>query len=102
MGWFSSTLSLESEASLACDRQRLKALTPEQLQRKADEWVGMLYTQRTVIDCQPRRIQELEIAIATGAARPMDHLALAREIEAQLHPQQMREPLRRGNGAGLV
>ena len=102
MSWFSATLSLESEASLAIDRQRMRSLNHQQLQERAEEWLKMLYSQQSIINCCARRVQELEIAIATGVAQPIDHLQLAREIEAELRPQQVREPLRLRSQNGLV
>jgi len=94
MSWFSASLSLEQDASLAIDRQKMRRLSHQQLQARADEWLKTMYTQHAIINSSVRHIQELEISIALGNTKPLDHLALAREIEAELRAQQVGEPLR--------
>jgi hypothetical protein len=94
MSWFSATLSLESEASLAIGKRKMRELSHRELQDRADQWLATLYTQHQIINSCMRHIQELEINIAMGNAQPIDHLALAREIEAELRSQQVAEPLR--------
>jgi hypothetical protein len=100
MSWFSASLSLEQDASLAIDRQKMRRLSHQQLQARADEWLKTMYTQHAIINSSVRHIQELEISIALGNAKPLDHLALAREIEAELKTHQMSKPLRLRSESG--
>ena len=78
--WFDPSFSLETEASLAISQQKMRQLTHQQLQAEAEGWIRIIYNQQQIINCCARWIQELEISIALGQVKSMDHLAMAREL----------------------
>jgi hypothetical protein len=80
MGWFRAELSLERRASLAIEQQKMKELPMQELQERAAGWMQTLCVQREIVNSLARRVQELEIGIALGQAKPLDHLAIARRL----------------------
>ncbi len=80
MGWFRAELSLERRASLAIEQQKMKQLPMQELQERAAGWMQTLCIQHEMANCLARRVQELEISIALGQAKPLDHLAMARQL----------------------
>ncbi len=80
MGWFRAELSLERRASLAIEQQKMKQLPMQELQERAAIWMQTLCVQHEIVNSLARRVQELEIQIALGQAKPLDHLAIARQL----------------------
>jgi hypothetical protein len=80
MGWFKAELSLERRASLAIEQQKMKQLPMQELQERAAGWMQTLCIQHEIVNSLARRVQELEIDIALGQAKPLDHLAMARQL----------------------
>jgi hypothetical protein len=82
--WFDPTLSLETQASLAIDRQRIKRLPLNQLQQETSMLLDMAYTQRQIINCTAKRVQELEISIACGNTKIIADLTPAAHRDQRL------------------
>jgi hypothetical protein len=80
MEWFKAELSLERRASLAIEQQKMKQLPMQELQERAAIWMQTLCIQHEIVNSLARRVQELEIQIALGQAKPLDHLAMARQL----------------------
>lgn len=80
MEWFKAELSLERRASLAIEQQKMKQLPMQELQERAAGWMQTLCVQHEIVNSLARRVQELEIQIALGQAKPLDHLAMTRQL----------------------